>query len=275
MYSPVLKTNITSGKKKKTAAQAQKNTNIKKGITKATEKRLLAKAANVETKQKTHTTSAKKKSVANDKSVEKSESFAPFNYKFNPPAGLPKIILFGKAILEKSDKSNIPACDKSTETVQISVCGNSIESITLKLSSNELETSNSLQKEQINSSEKLRLNNSKETSSSIFLHTCATKEENFLSHLISFPKYLNNTENNIKKNKQNNSDLDQTSDTLNLSDKLAMKGIMKNPVPMEEKEYSVQYFKCVLSEETNRLQILCDKWMEIQSQDDITKDIRY
>jgi len=31
--------NVTSEKKKKTATQTQKNTNIKKGITKATEKR--------------------------------------------------------------------------------------------------------------------------------------------------------------------------------------------------------------------------------------------
>jgi len=53
-----LTANITSEKKKKTAVQAQKNTNIKKGIIKATEKRLLAKAANIERKQKTLTTSA-------------------------------------------------------------------------------------------------------------------------------------------------------------------------------------------------------------------------
>jgi len=37
----------------------------------------------------------------------------------------------------------------------------------------------------------------------------------------------------------------------------------------------VQYFKRVLSEEKNRLQILCEKWTESQSQDDITEDIRY
>jgi len=159
LYSPVLTTNITSEKKKKTAVQAQQNTNIKKGITKATEKRLLAKAANVETKQKTLTTSAKKKSATNDKSVKKLESFAPPNDKFNPPAGLFNIIVTD-ATDEEEDKNNFPESNK-LKTIQI-VCNNPIESITLKLSPNKLETSN-------NNTETLPLE--------IFSHTCATQKK--------------------------------------------------------------------------------------------------
>lgn len=42
----------------------------------------------------------------------------------------------------------------------------------------------------------------------------------------------------------------------------------------EEKEHSTKYFKCLLRKEKDRLQKVCDEWMTIQSQDNITEDIR-
>jgi len=72
LCSPVRSTtNITTEKKKKTTVKVQKYIDVKKGITKVTEKRLLAKAENIERKQKT--TSAKKKSATNS---EDKKSFA-------------------------------------------------------------------------------------------------------------------------------------------------------------------------------------------------------
>lgn len=60
--------------------------NIKERITKVTEERLLAKAANIETKRKTLETSINKKSteISNDKvecNINKWISFAPYNHK--------------------------------------------------------------------------------------------------------------------------------------------------------------------------------------------------
>ncbi|XP_024876691.1 uncharacterized protein LOC112457726 [Temnothorax curvispinosus] len=100
----------------------------------------------------------------------------------------------------------------------------------------------------------------------------AVEKENCSKDLTSFPKCPKNTEDNIKTNEQENSDLCQVSD---LFDKLAIKGAtMKNPdVPMEKK-YTVEYFERVWKEEQHRLQKLCEEWTKVQSQDDIKEDIR-
>lgn len=105
IYSPVSRTTNVSGVERNKVVQAPKNSNIKKRVTKVTEKRLLAKGANVETKRKILATSVNKKSTeisSNDKiesNINKRESFAPADHKFNPPAGLLKISLFSEGDL--------------------------------------------------------------------------------------------------------------------------------------------------------------------------------
>lgn len=116
-YSPVTTTkNSVTITKKKTSAEAQKNSSHQKGITRATEKRLLSKIANV-TKQKPPAISNAKKSPANE-NFDKRESFAPIGHKFNPPAVLPKLPLFGEVSVEDDlINNNIFAHDNSTEKV--------------------------------------------------------------------------------------------------------------------------------------------------------------
>lgn len=107
-YSPVKKATNVLGvlmEKRKAVAQAQTNSNNKKRVTKVTEKRLLAKAANVETKSKTLETLVNEKSAeisTTDEvgsNVKQRESFAPANHKFQPPDGLLNISLFSQGDL--------------------------------------------------------------------------------------------------------------------------------------------------------------------------------
>ncbi|XP_071640426.1 uncharacterized protein [Temnothorax longispinosus] len=276
IYSPVSSTDdkstvgasVAPKEKKKTVVQGHTNSNTIKGITKATEKRLLAKAAKDELKQKSLATSVfTKKSDHNRR-----DSFAPSNHKFNPPAGLPKI-LFGEVKIEDgpSNENNIFIHDKLTETTDqepFRCNSNSIEAITLKMSSDEQETSDSSREKQANLMVET-ISNGNNVHETLLT---AVKKENCSKDLTSFPKCPKNTEDNIKTNEQENSDLCQVSD---LIDKLAIKGaIMKNPdVPMEKK-YTVEYFERVWKEEKHRLQKLCEEWTKIQSQDDIKEDIR-
>ncbi|XP_050462810.1 disks large-associated protein 5-like [Cataglyphis hispanica] len=50
--------------------------------------------------------------------------------------------------------------------------------------------------------------------------------------------------------------------------------IEKSDMPIEEKEYTVEYFKHLYYKEEDRLQKHCKYWKEIQSKNDITEDIR-
>lgn len=48
----------------------------------------------------------------------------------------------------------------------------------------------------------------------------------------------------------------------------------KLDIPMEEKQHTIENFKCLLYKENNRLEKCCKYWTEIQSQSDITEDIQ-
>lgn len=179
-YSPVSTSNIsdTRTKQKKTVEQAQKNSDTKK-ISKATEKRLLAKVANVEIKAKTLTPLVEKKSTeisSNEveSNINRRESFAPPNHKFNPPAGLPEICREDASL----NKNNISANDKLSAAHK--PCRNSSESI----------------------------------------------------------------------------------ETVTLD------------VSSTQQHYTVEYFEHLFNKEKNRLQKLCEEWMEIQLRSDISEDIR-
>lgn len=272
---PLLMTNVSAApKERKKVVQAQKNSN-KKGITKVTEKRLLAKA----TKTKIPETSGKKKEISSNDAVKsdinRRESFAPPNHKFNPPTGLPKVQLFGETGLLNENTSILNELTEAA--IQEHSDTESIEAITLQVSAEE-EISD-FQTKQTNSTIKSILNDNNITTPLIkfSLDTFTTVEKvNSSKSLISFTKCSNYTKHYIKRNKQNNSDLCfQASSSSNLTDKLATKDTaIENPDGAADK-ITVEYFKHALIEETNRLQKLCEEWTEIQSQDDITEDIRY
>ncbi|XP_029040026.2 uncharacterized protein LOC114874683 [Osmia bicornis bicornis] len=73
-----------------------------KRVTRATEKRLMNKAL---TKQATNRSPKNKKSV--NKKQKRPESFAPADYKFKPPAGLPHMRLFGRVTLQSMSPARI------------------------------------------------------------------------------------------------------------------------------------------------------------------------
>ncbi|KYN12968.1 hypothetical protein ALC57_14814 [Trachymyrmex cornetzi] len=168
IYSPISTNYMTSGRKKKPVIQEHKNSNVIKRITKATEKRLQAKMTKAEMKQEPPTTATRtKSSTKSDNEIEINKSFAPSNYQFNPPAGLPifRTFLCEKILTESNSlkKNNVFAFDTSMEAAhQKSASYNfdSVESITLKLLPIEPETSDFSQKMRTNS----RLNNNDETS---------------------------------------------------------------------------------------------------------------
>ncbi|XP_072742746.1 uncharacterized protein [Anoplolepis gracilipes] len=135
-YSPITSNSITITKKK-TNVQTKKKSSNQKEITRAME---LSKKANVE-KQKAAISNTKKFSVSDNyikSDKNKRKSFAPLNHKFHPPAGLPKISLYGEECLEDelANKKNIPACDNLTENVTTVLSSNEFpikDAITEKL----------------------------------------------------------------------------------------------------------------------------------------------
>ncbi|XP_012220205.1 disks large-associated protein 5 isoform X2 [Linepithema humile] len=103
---------------KKLPQQAKRPNNVPKGITKATEKRLRAKAAAASTSIKQAPTTSKNTTLTSIKhstnkmerkstsaikkssSIKKHESFAPAGHKFRPPSGVKKMPLFGLVQIE-------------------------------------------------------------------------------------------------------------------------------------------------------------------------------
>ncbi|KYN42222.1 hypothetical protein ALC56_03360 [Trachymyrmex septentrionalis] len=187
IYSPISTNSMTSGRKKKPVTQEHKNSNVIKGITKATKKRLQVKMAKAEMKQKSPTTPTRTKSSTKlDNKIEVNKSLASSNYKFNPPVELPifRTSLCEKIFAESNSlkKNNVFAFDTSMEAAHQKLVSHNfdlIESITLKLSPIKLEISDFSQKMQTNS----RLNNNDEipplgfSARMILLVVCQTKEE--------------------------------------------------------------------------------------------------
>ncbi|KAG5315412.1 DLGP5 protein, partial [Pseudoatta argentina] len=245
IYSPISTNSMTSGRKKKSVTQEHKNSNVIKKITKATEKRLQAKMAKAEIKQKPPRTPTRiNPSTKSDNEIEVNKSFAPSNYKFNPPAELSifRTYLCEKTCTESNSlkKNNVFAFDTSMEVAHQKSASHNfdfVESITLKLSPIEPATSDFSQKMRTNS----RLNNNDEI-----------PPLGFSAHMLSGSSGPFNTKLTIRDDATNNSE-----------------------VPVKETKYSVTYFKRLLHKEENRLRKLCKKWIEIQSQIVDVEDIYY
>ncbi|XP_029677356.1 disks large-associated protein 5 isoform X1 [Formica exsecta] len=129
LCSPVIRSNASTAVAK-TPKQATRLNNVQKRITKATEKRLLAKAASA-AKQSTATTKNASTSTKYPMNIKKptsntknKKSFAPANHEFRPPSGLHNMPLFGLVPIEETpqEKGNFFIQNKLTEckTVDIS-----------------------------------------------------------------------------------------------------------------------------------------------------------
>lgn len=134
VYSPAIRststtstvTTATTAVAKTSKQTTQSNNNFPKGITKATEKRLLSKVTSkpkgttkdiAATSTKYPSMNIKKPKSSNKNSNKKQKSFAPDNCKFKPPSGLLKMPLFGLVPVEQTpqEKGDFFIQDKSTE----------------------------------------------------------------------------------------------------------------------------------------------------------------
>jgi len=181
---------MTFGRKKKPVTQEHKNSNVIKRITRATEKRLQAKIAKTEIKQKPLTTLTRTNlNPKSDNEIEVNKSFAPSNYKFNPPA---ELSIFRTSLCEKPctesnslKKNNVFAFDTSMEDAHQKSASHNfdfVESITLKLSPIEPVTSDFSQKMRTNS----RLNNNDEIPLGFSAHMVKIRIILFISSIIMF-----------------------------------------------------------------------------------------
>ncbi|KAL6423174.1 hypothetical protein ACFW04_010091 [Cataglyphis niger] len=138
LCSPMVRNNVSTAIAK-TPKQATRSNNVQKWITKATEKRLLAKAASSAKPtaaiiKNVASTSTKypmniKKPTSNTKNK---KSFASANHEFRPPSGLHKMPLFGLVPIEETpqEKGNFFIQDKLTECKTVDI--NEQKDISLK-----------------------------------------------------------------------------------------------------------------------------------------------
>lgn len=128
LCSPVIRNNVSTVVAK-TPKQATRSNNVQKRITKATEKRLLAKAASsakqsAATIKNVASTSTKyPMNIKKPSNTKNKKSFAPANHEFRPPSGLHKMPLFGLVPIEETpqEKGNFFIQDKLTECKTVDV----------------------------------------------------------------------------------------------------------------------------------------------------------
>lgn len=276
---------------------------VPKRITRATEKRLLNKAKEVDK------TSLKNLNVLNknQESQKKNKSFAPEGHKFRAPSGLFHIPLYGREVIQsmspvrisqimntssktprKSNKINIsqsikenirediPTIDTKLISTDIEQ-DSSIESISLQLSSDEKEKLNiSYTISDSNDIKVMANNNMKEA-------TCAS--ENKVSPLKSLnsqcePAFFSphivssRGKSNARKEQQLRHGFNISH---SLNDDIPTKdNVMKNlNISVEEEERTAQYFQFLLNKEIDRLNELCEKWMKIKAEPETIEDGQY
>ena len=270
---------------------------IVKKISKATEKRLMYKATQ---KNLSAEKSNKNSEELNKNQKKKDQSFAPEGHIFKAPAGLPNIPLFGRVIVQSMSPDSVKQFlhpmkmtrsrnstikNNSTEFNKKENCSpvtetndNSVESTSLKLLFKDTETTNSVNSNSSNDNEvmnKMR-NSTKKTSSSSDDNKSMSEQSNspcepafFSPHIVS-----SRGKSNARKEQQLKKGLIRGH---SLSDDIPTKEtVMKNlNISVEEEEHTAQYFHFLLNKEINRLNELCEKWLEIKKQPDTTEDGQY
>lgn len=280
LCSPIIKTDIK-------LPQQAKRSNVSRGITKATEKRLKAKAAAASnsTKQASTISTGTKQALTTSKSVtskhtpnkirkkltptakksssKKHESFAPDGYKFRPPSGLKKMPLFGLVQIEPTPQEKgdffIQEKLKECKTIDIDEEQNATDISKKHNATFEID-------KQEDSLEKLHFitPNKKKFS------TSSPKEEDF----VVFSPYLtlSRGKKNARKEQQQRLGIGRLS-----SNEIPTKDtVMQNlNISAEEEERTAQYFKFLLNKETLRLQELCENWSKIRLEKDVPDDAAY
>ncbi|KAG5305632.1 DLGP5 protein, partial [Acromyrmex insinuator] len=292
LCSPMIKSGIAIAK---TPNKTENSNYIKKRITRATEKRLLAKAAAQQTVK--NSTSVIKHPFKTMTSCTK-KSFAPADYCFKPPSGLQKMPLFGLVPMKGTPQEKYPSLQtsniteifktpshpksslslnkqESSQKLNESIIRdpdelNTIEAIGVSLkeqAENQTDTQDSLHEENSSSSSTDTKIPSKITS------TPFEKENCDMEDLICFSPYLTRTrgKRNSRIEGQQRLGIGRRSDEIPTKDT-----VMKNlNICVEEEERTAQYFMLIVTKETDRLKELCKKWLDIGVKKDVPEDAMY
>lgn len=301
LCSPLIKNDISTAK---TPKKMEHSNHIQKRITRATEKRLLAKAAAAKQPVKNLTSVSIKHPVSIKTptlNTKKQKSFAPVDYRFKPPSGLQKIPLFGLVPIKQTPQEKcislqtccIQTSDGTTKNFRTStprllpnkqnmspklnesaICDSELNAIKTVTSSLKEQTKNqtgiqdSLQEEKSSSS-----NTDTKTPPQKISPTSSEKENCSMEDLIVFSPYLTRSrgKKNSRKEAQQRLGIGRPSDEIPTKDT-----VMKNlNICVEEEERTAQYFKFLLNKETDRLKDLCKKWLDIGSEKDVPEEATY
>ncbi|KYN42501.1 Disks large-associated protein 5 [Trachymyrmex septentrionalis] len=292
LCSPIIKSGV---KMAKTPNKTENSNYIKKRITRATEKRLLAKAAAQQTVK--NSTSVIKHPFKTMTSCTK-KSFAPADYCFKPPSGLQKMPLFGLVPMKGTPQEKYPSLQtqtsniteifetsthsklslnkqKSSQKLSESIIRdpdelNTIEAIGVSLkeqAENQTDTSDSLHEENFSSSSTDTKISPKITSTSFEKENCDMED------LICFSPYLTRTrgKRNSRIEGQQRLGIGRRSDEIPTKDT-----VMKNlNICVEEEERTAQYFMLIVNKETDRLKELCKKWLDVGVKKNVPEDAMY
>ncbi|XP_077257421.1 uncharacterized protein LOC143894720 isoform X2 [Temnothorax americanus] len=306
LYSPVSKSDVSIARTPKPQKTEHPN-HIQKRITRATEKRLLAKAAQQVTSDLTSVPTKHLMNVKTSSSnAKKQKSFAPPDHCFRPPSGLHKIPLFGRVPMKRTPRDKYTPSQKCSQTSD-STAKNYETSTGPRLSSNEQDPSQKLNKSTIRDSDELnaiktvRSSLKEQTKNQTDIQDALRKENSFsssstetetppstpqkstpnssekencsLEDLIVFSPYLTRSrgKRNSRKEVQQRLGIGRPSDEIPTKDT-----VMQNlNICVEEEERTAQYFKILLNKETDRLKELCKKWLDIGLETDVPEDATY
>jgi len=292
LCSPMIKSGIAIAK---TSNKTENSNYIKKRITRATEKRLLAKAAAQQMVK--DSTSVIKHPFKTMTSCTK-KSFAPVDYCFKPPSGLQKMPLFGLVPMKGTPQEKYPSLQTQTSNIT-----EIFKTPTPKLSLNKQKSSQKLSesivrdpdelntieaigvslKEQIENQtdstpdslhEKNSSSSSTDTKIPLKITSTSFEKENCdMEDLICFSPYLTRTrgKRNSRIEGQQRLGIGRRSDEIPTKDT-----VMKNlNICVEEEERTAQYFMLIVNKETDRLKELCKKWLDIGVEKDVPEDAVY
>ncbi|XP_011866186.1 PREDICTED: disks large-associated protein 5-like isoform X2 [Vollenhovia emeryi] len=303
LCSPMIKSDMPATK---TPKKPEPSIQVQRRITRATEKRLLAKAAKQAAKDLTSASMKQSASVktASFKNNAK-QSFAPINYNFKPPSALQTLPpLFGLVPLEQTpqekyhtkeiSQSCTPTSDVATGNVQPSTSSKlspvkqnspqKLDKSTVHCSTdlNVTQTLRSTLKEQAENQADVRDSSQEEKLSSSSSDTktppqnitpTSCEKENCSVDLIVFSPYLTRSrgKRNSRKEGQQRLGIGHPSGEIPTKDT-----VMKNlNICVEDEERTAQYFKLLLNKEVDRLQELCKKWLDIKLQKNVPEDATY
>ncbi|XP_012283360.1 uncharacterized protein LOC105701300 isoform X2 [Orussus abietinus] len=281
LYSPPIKMedNTSTNQSTRLCKCIPAKPGLPQRITRATQKRLAAKAAASHVKDK----------LANVQNVQNTveairlpsdSSFAPKDHKFKPPKGLSSYPLFGRVHLHDITQDS-PEClredvkEKSffesdiLSSKEEPVANSSIETVTLQLSPDDHNVSL-----QDTASNVLKDNDQVKTISDSDNDSIVTGIQQIGTPVmpIMFSPYVVSSrgKSNIRKELQ-------IRKQLSLSNVCPTKETIMDSlnISIEDEERTAKYFKFLMDKEANRLTDLCTRWTEEEQSASITEDGRY